>query len=407
MKKRGVSILEIPGGVTAPLGFRADGVWCGIKRSKRPDLALVFSVMPARAAGVFTSNAFKAGSVLYSQELIKSGRAQAIVLNSGNANCATGKRGVADAARAGRAAAKALGIDAEDVLVCSTGVIGKPLPIDKIERAVPGLAASLNRSAGHAAARAIMTTDTFVKEAAVRIEIGGREVRIGGMAKGAGMIAPHLATMLAVITTDAHIEPGALRRALQIAAGYSFNRISVDGDQSTNDTVLALANDLAANPRIETGQEGFRVFVEGLTRVCQELALGIVRDGEGATKLIEVSVRNAATEEAAERLARQIANSVLVKTAMYGGDPNWGRIAAAAGSAGVSFDPLKLDIWLGGKRAMRSGSWVVPEKRKLAPAISGNPVRLALDLHQGKASAIFWTCDLSPEYVKLNARYER
>ncbi len=324
------------GGVTAPLGFKASGLYCGIKKSKRKDLALIVSERPCDAAGVFTTNRVQASCVVINKESLKDSRAQAIIANSGNANCMTGKSGFENSRSMIAAVARALKLRKKDVLVASTGVIGKPLPIKKILAAVPQLVKDADRKGSESAAAGILTTDRLSKEIAVEIRIGRRRVRIGAIAKGAGMIHPQMAppkhaTMLCFVTTDAAITPAALRDALDRAVQKTFNTITIDGDMSTNDMVLVLANGMAQNRRIAEKTQEFRVFTKALEAVFLHQAKLMVRDAEGATKFVEVVVRNAQTREDARLVARSVASSNLFKCALFGSDPNWGRIAAAVG----------------------------------------------------------------------------
>ncbi|WP_376792088.1 bifunctional glutamate N-acetyltransferase/amino-acid acetyltransferase ArgJ, partial [Thermoflexus sp.] len=331
--------------VTAPQGFRAAGVACGIKTSGALDLALVASTRPCTAAAVFTTNQVKAAPVRYSQTLFARRRAgfRAVIINSGNANACTGPRGLSDVHRVVEFAGFLLGFPPDTILMMSTGVIGVPLPVDKIQDGLMRAVPALSEAGGEDAARAIMTTDTRPKMAVRRLTLNGVPVTIGGMAKGAGMIHPQMATMLALITTDAAIEAERLETLLRAAVDASFHRITVDGDQSTNDTVMILANGAAGVP---VDENAMPLFQEALTDLCIELAQAIVKDGEGATKFVEIRVRGARTASEARRIARHIARSPLVKTAFYGEDPNWGRILAAAGAAGVSLDPDAISLWI-------------------------------------------------------------
>ena len=343
---------SIRGDAASPSGFRAAGIHCGVKREK-PDLALLVSEVPASAAGVFTTNKVKAAPVRYTQRAIAGGYARAVVVNSGNANACTGKRGLSDAGEMARITAGALGLETPLVLVASTGVIGVPLPMDAIRAGIPRAAMELS-SDGTTAARAILTTDSFPKTAAARAEIDGVEVTIGGMAKGAGMIHPNMATTLCFLTTDASVPPAVLRGALKRAVAGTFNAITVDGDTSTNDTVLLLANGRAGGPPITNGGSLER-FVLLLTEVAGELARMVVRDGEGATKLVEIAVEGAASDLEARQAAMTVANSLLVKTALHGGEPNWGRILAALGRSGVEMSEETTDVSFGDLAIVRGG----------------------------------------------------
>ncbi len=394
----------INGSVTAPRDFLAAGINCGIKKDKL-DLALIVSVAPAFAAGVFTKNIVKAAPVVISQKHLMGGRAQAIIVNSGNANCLTGKKGIDCAVAAAKAVAGSMLIKNYNVLVASTGVIGKPLDFEKIKAAVPKLVRRLSVAGEFSAAKAIMTTDLCPKRIAVAVKIGGRTVKIGGIAKGSGMINPNMATMLCFLTTDADIELRALRSSLRDSAEDSFNAITVDGDMSTNDSVFILANCLAGNPRIKYGTKDYKIFCGALCYVTAYLAKEMVRDGEGASKFIEVEVRGAKNKDDAVKIAKGIANSNLVKTAMAGEDPNIGRIASAAGAAGVKFEESKFDISIGGIKIVEGGNAVYQKRPKVKRLLKKDEIGISVDLHSGKASAKVWTCDLTERYIKINARY--
>jgi glutamate N-acetyltransferase/amino-acid N-acetyltransferase len=388
-------------GVTAAKGFSAAGVACGIKESGAEDLALVFSDRPCTAAGVFTTNQVKAAPVLLSQARVASGRAQAVLVSSGNANACTGEQGRLDAEETVALAARELGIDAGLVLVASTGYIGHRLPMDALRAGIPAARAALSPDGGSRAARAIMTTDTRAKELALEMELGGSTVRLGGMAKGAAMIRPSLATMICVITTDADIGARELDLALRWAVDRSFNCITIDGDMSTNDTVLALANGASGAQVLK--EEDRRKFERALDFVTARLARAIVADGEGATKTIQVQVSGAPEYEQARHIAMAIANSPLVKTAIYGGDPNWGRVMAAAGAAGVEFDPRRADLSLAGIPMVGAGAPLPFDEARAGEALRQREIVIRLDLHGGPQSATVWTCDLTEEYIRVNA----
>lgn len=392
----------VPGNAATPQGFRSSGIHCGVKR-ERPDLALLVSDVPASAAGVFTTNKVQAAPVRYTRRAVAAGRAQAIVVNSGNANACTGEAGLEDAAEMARLTGGALGLDAALVLVASTGVIGVPLPMEALRRGIPRAAAALEPD-GTAAAEAIRTTDKFPKTAAVRLEIGGVEVTIGGMAKGAGMIHPNLATTLCFLTTDAALPPAVLRGALQRAVAESFNSITVDGDTSTNDTVLLLANGRAGGAPITNG-EAFSRFTAGLTLVASELAKMVVSDGEGATKLVEIRVDGALSDAEAHQAAMTVANSLLVKTALHGGEPNWGRILAALGRSGVEMAEETTDVFFGDLAIVRGGLGVPGVWDAAAAALEGKEVTIGIRLGVGTGAARAWTSDLSEEYVRINGSY--
>jgi len=384
-----------------PEGFRAAGVACGIK-AEGPDLALIASDRPATAAGLFTSNRVKAAPVIYSRRALRKGRARAIVANSGCANACTGPRGLKDARRMARAVARALEVPEGEVLVASTGVIGEPLPIERIEGAVPDLAEKLSPQGFEEAARAIMTTDTRPKLRWATVPTSAGEVTILGIAKGAGMIRPDLATMLAFIVTDAGLSPQELKGMLRDAVSESFNRITVDGEQSTNDTVFILANGCKG----ELLGEDLESFGKALMELCQGLALDIVRDGEGATMVAEIVISGARTSAEAKRAAYRIAHSPLVKTALFGRDPNWGRIMAALGDAGLKFDPARVLVRIGGVDVVR-GEMVAPnyDEGEAKKALTRRKVKIEVDLGLGEGTFSVLTCDLSYDYVKINASY--
>lgn len=394
----------IEGGVTAPRGFKANALNCGIKKTK-PDLVLIYSDTPAIACGIFTQNRIQAAPVKVSKLHLKRITTQAIIVNSGNANCCTGKSGIDDAVAMTQAVAKELRLDAEDVLVASTGIIGQPLPIKKIKSSIPSLVKGLNPKGSPMAAQAIMTTDKVAKELAVEIKIGKNAVRLGGIAKGAGMINPNMATMLAFITTDAHITRRALKLAVKHAADKSFNAISVDGEMSTNDSVLVISNASTGGELIDKHKEDFVKFSQALEFLMKELAKKIVRDGEGATKFVQIDVKGAASLSGAKRIAKRIAASLLFKTAVFGEDPNWGRIAAAAGSSGVKFNPNKLDIYLGTKRVLKDGKAGETDKKAVKDLFRKKDIDVTIDLKSGNKTYRMWTTDLSFDYVKINAHY--
>jgi glutamate N-acetyltransferase/amino-acid N-acetyltransferase len=396
---------QVGGGITAPAGFVAAGVACGIKATGKPDLALVRSDGAASAAAVFTTNLAQAAPILVSRDHIRrsAGRAHAIVVNSGCANACTGADGMAHASAMARQTAGAIGCGPEEVLVASTGVIGVKLDMTKVCRGIADAARSLSRSGGPAAALAIMTTDPFPKEAAVEGSIGGATFRVGGMAKGSGMIEPLMATMLGFVTTDVQIEPALLHRALKAVVEDTFNAISVDGECSTNDCVFALANG-ASGARVTDAN--YAEFVAALRAVCEPLAIGIVRGGEGATKLIAVRVIGGRTDEDARRAARAIANSPLVKTAVHGGDPNWGRLIAVAGRSGSAFVLDSAAVRIGSVELFSDGAPHDERADEAAVYLKAGEVQLEVDLGTGgNGTAQMWTCDLTAEYVRINAEY--
>ena len=392
------------GGVATARGFRAAGISAGIKATKKPDLALVVSDTPATAAAVFTLNKVQAAPVLLSKEhLAKSGGiVRAIVVNSGCANACTGETGMADARAMAAETARVVGCPIEQVLVASTGVIGVALPMDKLRPGIPQAFAALGSSHGADAANAIMTTDPFPKESCATVTLGGKTVTIGGMAKGSGMIGPNMATMLAFVTTDAAMSQALLHRALTEAVDDTFNAITVDGDTSTNDAVMLLANGASG---ATVGDADYAPFVRALRAVCLELALGIVRGGEGATKLVTVTVSGAASSPEARKAAMAIATSLLVKTAIHGGDPNWGRLIAVAGRAGVAFEPQRAKVTIGSIVLFEGGRPYDDRSPQAADHLKGTDVSIGVDLGAGSAASTVWTCDLSAEYVKINAEY--
>ncbi|HUG53299.1 MAG TPA: bifunctional glutamate N-acetyltransferase/amino-acid acetyltransferase ArgJ [Vicinamibacteria bacterium] len=390
--------------MTAPLGFRAAGVASGIK-PQGLDLALVAAEVECVAAGVFTTNLAQAAPVLVSREHLSGGRARAVVINAGCANAATGERGLRDAREMARLAGHALGCPAAEVVVASTGVIGVSLPMARVQAGIGQAAGLLTREGGALAARAIMTTDTRPKEVVVELELGGHTTRVGGMAKGAGMIAPKMATMLAVLTTDATVAPVLLARALREAVGESLNRITVDGDTSTNDMAVVLASGAAGAPPLREDGRDYDLFRAALTEAARELARMIVSDGEGVTKTAEVRVDGAPSAGEADAVARTVAESPLVKTALHGGDPNWGRILAAAGRAGVDFEVGSVDIHLGEVWVCEGGQARDYDEDDAHRAMADNPVRIRIDLHAGPASGWMWTSDLTRGYIDINAHY--
>lgn len=394
----------VKGGVTAPCGFSAAGVRCGIKKRGK-DLALLASDRPAAAAGMLTVNRVRASSVEWTQAALRRGRARAIVANSGNANCCTGKRGARDTREMAQVVARTLRIRPDEVLVGSTGVIGRFLPMARVREGIRKAAWALNPRGSLLAAEAIMTTDTRPKEIAVRFRVGGVPVTVGGIAKGSGMIAPHLATMLAFLTTDARAGRALLRRILRRAVGESFNTITVDGEMSTNDMVLLLANGAAGAPAIPAGSADARALERALRTVCRHLAREIVRDGEGVTRMMTVRVTGARNVPEARRVARQVANSALVKTMVAGRDPNWGRVAAAVGASGVPVDPERLTIRFGRTAVFRRGEPArVPQETLLAEA-DRPEVHIGVELGRGRAEHQMLSGDFSEEYVRINAKY--
>ncbi len=393
----------IEGGITAPEGFAGAAVCCGIKPESL-DLMLLASNRPAAAAATVSRNAFRGAPTFVTQEHTADGRAQAIVCNSGIANSATGQQGMDNARKMAALAAEHLGVECIDVIVCSTGGIGQQLPMDKIQGGITQAAIRLSRDNPELLARAIMTTDTFHKMVSVQFAVGEATVKMSGIAKGAGMICPDMATMLCFITTDLAIAPETLRTALQQAVATSFNCITVDGCMSTNDTVAILANGAAGNEEIVSAQSaGYEEFRAALSYVTQELARMIVRDGEGATKFVEIRVSGATSWEHARRIARHIANYDLIKTAIFGQDFNWGRIAAAIGAADPELDPNKITIACAGITAWSHGEPVSFEEAQAKSAMQGDEILIEVELGIGDAQATVWTCDLTYDYIEENA----
>lgn len=400
----GLLFERLAGGVTAPKGFKASGIHCGIKR-KRPDLAVIFSETPATAAAVYTTNRVHAAPIAVSREHVDKGSLRAVVINSGNANACTGERGLADAREMARLTAEALGVQLGEVAVASTGVIGVPLPMDKVAAGIKHAVSLLDESDFDAAARAILTTDTVPKQIAVEIELKGRPVRIGAMAKGSGMIHPNMATMLAFITTDAAIDKEALQHVLSRSTEKTYNRITVDGDTSTNDMVILLANGLADHELLTLDDPELQQFASALDYVNTEMAKAIAKDGEGATKLIEVKVQGANTEAEAVQVAKSVAASNLVKTAVYGNDANWGRILAAVGYAGVDIQPERIDVFIGDVQVAKGGMGIEFDEERAAQILQRDEVTLLVDLKAGTEQAVAWTCDLTEKYIEINASY--
>lgn len=391
-----------------PEGFRFAAAHCGLKKSKL-DLALFVSESPAAAAALFTTNRVQAAPVRVCREHLAEsrGKIRAIIVNSGNANCCTGPQGIAASRSTAVGLARALGCHPREILVCSTGVIGAPLRFEKILHAIPGLVLARNSEADafEKVARAIMTTDTRPKWASAKCRVGGQVVQLLGCAKGSGMIHPNMATMLSFVFTDAASSPALLSRVLGSAAGSTFNSITVDGDTSTNDTLAILANGQSGAPKLTANGRDYEKFSEALAAVCKSLALAIVEDGEGAQRVIEIEVRGAASDRAADRIARTIANSSLVKTAFAGADPNWGRILAAAGRSGVNFDYERVDIWLAGIPVCRRGREHPFDEDVAHKKMLAKHVPVVVDLRSGQGRARMWTCDFTQEYVHINASY--
>ena len=391
------------GGITSPAGFCAGATCAGIKEESRGklDLAILLSDNLCTAAGVFTTNRVRAAPVLLTRQRLQKGRSVALVVNSGCANAVTGEGGMADAVAMADMVAKKTGLLAEDVLVASTGVIGERLPMEKIRAGISGVA--LSGDGGHQLARAIMTTDTVPKEVAVRVDDG--QFSIGGVAKGSGMIHPDLATLLCFLTTDACVEPDFLREAMQRAVDVSFNMVSIDGDTSPNDMVLIMANGMAGNEPLSSGSSHADTFQQALNQVCVHLAKAIARDGEGASRMIEVTVKGAANQAEARVAARTVVSSPLVKAAVYGKDPNWGRVIAAAGRSGVEISETEFDLYFGDVCLVKSGHIAPFDSGEAVKALSGSEVSIILNLNLGSAAATAWGCDLTEEYVVINSQY--
>ena len=392
-----------------PRGFRFAGIACGLKKTGALDLAIISSDVPASAAAVFTQNLVVAAPVTISKEHLRAskGRMRAVIVNAGNANCATGAAGHAAAQKTVAETAKRLGCTPNEIIVCSTGVIGVPFAVEKILRSLPKLTRNRRPSARSFAelSLAICTTDTRPKTAGASFKMAGKRIHLVGCAKGAGMIHPNLATTLAFVVTDAAIAPALLQKTLRDVCSRTFNCISIDGDSSTNDTLAVFANGAAGAPAIRAGSASHRAFATALEDVCRSLALQIVADGEGAQRVIEIEVRGAKTETAAKRIAETIATSPLVKTAFAGGDPNWGRVFAAAGRSGVQFDPARVDITMANIPVLRKGQPLDFNERAASDRLLAEHVPIVLHLHAGNASARYWTCDLTAEYVRINASY--
>ncbi|MGQ0810965.1 MAG: bifunctional glutamate N-acetyltransferase/amino-acid acetyltransferase ArgJ [Nitrospiraceae bacterium] len=397
---------RIRGGITAPRGFQAAGIHCGIKKPPGKDLAIVLSEQDGPIAGVFTTNRMAAAPVILDRQYLRLGVGRAIIVNSGNANACTGAVGLAAARKMSTLVAKQLRVSRRKVFVGSTGVIGQPLPLSHIERGLPLLMKRARRSGGTEAARAILTTDRRVKQVALYERIGGRTVTIGGMAKGSGMIHPNMATMLAYLTTDVCIDRATLQAALKAAVDRSFNCISVDGDTSTNDTVLCLANDMAANERIQDGTREAEHFRDMLTRACWSLAMQVCRDGEGVTKVVRIVVSGARSRADARCVAQTIATSSLVKTAFFGEDANWGRVMAAIGRSGVLLRPQHVSLTFDEVPMVTAGVGLGAQaERRIAKVFRRKEFTIHADLGPGAATAEMWTTDLSYDYVKINASY--
>ncbi len=399
-------IKRVSGGIAAPQGFLAAGVHCGIKPGKHYDLALVVSEEPGVMAGVLTSNTLPAAPVIVDRQYLKKGRGQAIIINSGNANAFTGQAGIRHSKAMGRGVGSALGLNQNLVFVGSTGVIGVPLPIEKISDGIPKVIAKLRKSGGKQAAKAIMTTDTRSKEIALQRRIAGKLVTVGGMAKGSGMIHPDMATMLAYLSTDAAISQPLLQKTLRSITDQTFNCISVDGETSTNDTVLCLANGLAGNTPLQPNSREFKQFREMLYQACHSLAMEICRDGEGATKVVKIQVSGVSNHQKAKTIAKTLATSPLVKTAIFGADPNWGRLIMALGRSGISVSPSKVTIVFNGIPIVKNGKFLGPAvEKRIRTIMRQSHFSIDMLLGKGAGCSTIWTTDLTYEYVRINASY--
>lgn len=405
-----MKIVEIDNGITAPKGFLSSGVHCGVKEGfNKKDLALIYSKVQCTAAGVYTSNKVKGAPILVCKEHLINNKAQAVIVNSGNANTCNGDDGVAKAKKMTELAASALKINAEDVLVASTGVIGLPLNISAIEKGIPSLVDSLSETGSDDAVNAIMTTDTVKKEMAVKFKVSGKDVTIGSISKGSGMIEPNMCTMLSFITTDVKIDAELLKEALTEAVNVSYNRVSVDGDMSTNDTVLILANGLAENNIINSKNEDYYNFLEALKYVTIKLSKQVAKDGEGATKLIQCTISGARNEDDALKLSKSVINSSLVKAAMFGCDANWGRILCAMGYAKAFFDPEKVNVYFESKQGSiivcKNGASVNFDEDTALKILKEDEILIKVELNIGDAEITTWGCDLTYDYVKINGDY--
>ncbi|GIP28690.1 arginine biosynthesis bifunctional protein ArgJ [Paenibacillus sp. J23TS9] len=395
------------GSIITPKGFSAGGLHCGLKKTDRHDLGAILCEVPAVAAAVYTTNVFQAAPLKVTRESLQGGRLQAVVVNSGNANACTGQQGEADAYTIRADAARHLGVAEQDVAVASTGVIGELLKMDCVTAGIAGLPQRLSSEAAGAEdfSQAILTTDLVKKEACVAVVVNGKEINIAGAAKGSGMIHPNMATMLAFMTTDAVIEADVLQQLLRQATDVTFNMITVDGDTSTNDMLITMASGLAGNETLNPSHPDWEAFAAGFTYVCQVLAQAIARDGEGATKLVEVNVNGAVSDQSARAIAKTVIGSSLVKSAVFGADANWGRIIAAVGRAGEPVNPETVDIHIGDISVLEGSRPVVFDEEEALKYLKGDTVRIVVDLHHGEGHATAWGCDLTYDYVRINAAY--
>jgi len=399
-----IGIKTLTGGVAAAAGFMAAGVTCGVRDTRRRDLGLLFSEFPCETAAVFTRNVVKGAPLVVTREAVETGGVRAVVANSGNANVATGGRGIEDARAMQDLAAEALGIEASEVAVASTGVIGVHLPMGRISSGIKAAAGELDEG-GAGFAESILTTDTRAKEAVVRAEIGGKTITVGGTAKGSGMVHPNMGTMLAFLTTDAAVENGCLQETLSRVTDRTFNRVTVDGDTSPSDMAILMANGAAGNEPLSLDSPDYPIFAGAVESVARTLAREIARGGEGATRLVEVTVDGAASEESAVAVAKSVVGSNLVKAAVFGEDANWGRVLTAMGYAGVAFDPNKVDLWFGPIKVFSRGEPVAHEEVEANATLAAGEVKITVRLGEGGASATAWGCDLSYEYVRINGSY--
>ena len=403
-KNSTIGINTTAGGATAAVGFAAAGVVCGVRNSGRRDLGLLYAEHPCTTAAVFTRNAVRGAPLVVTKEAVEAGSVRAVVVNSGNANAATGEQGLSDAREMQTLAAEALGIGAGEVAVASTGVIGVNLPMDRISEGIEMAAGELGEN-GAPFAEAILTTDTRTKDVAVQIEVGGHAVTVGGTAKGSGMIHPNMGTMLAFMTTDAAVEPECLHVTLSGATERTFNRVTVDGDTSPSDMALLMANGAAGNEALTPGHRDYPAFAEAVETVARGLAKEIARDGEGATRLVEVVVEGAKEEQSAAALAKSVVGSSLVKAAVFGEDANWGRVLVAMGYAGVPFDPDGVELFFGPVKVFSGGEPVPHEEAEANATLASGEVAITVRMGEGDATATAWGCDLTYEYVEINGSY--
>src|ERR671917_52868 len=399
-----IRIKSLSGGVAAAAGFMGAGVACGVRDAGRRDLGLLFSELSCQTAAVFTRNAVKGAPLVVTREAVETGGVRAVVANSGNANAATGGRGIEDARAMQVLAAETLGIEASEVAVASTGVIGVHLPMDRISSGIRAASGKLDEG-GEGFAESILTTDTRAKEAVTRVEVGVRTITVGGTAKGSGMIHPNMGTMLAFLATDAVVEKACLKETLSRVTDRTFNRVTVDGDTSPSDMALLMANGAAGNEPLTLDSPDYPIIVEAIEDVAQTLAREIARDGEGATRLVEVAVEGAASEESAAALAKSVVGSNLVKAAVFGEDANWGRVLTAMGYSGEVFDPEGVELWFGPIKVFSGGEPVPHEEAEANATLAGDEVKITVRLGEGNASATAWGCDLSYEYVRINGSY--